>query len=663
MHYKMKYRPDIDGLRAVAVLAVLFYHAGFNFSSGGFVGVDVFFVISGFLITKKISENILAKEFTFIGFYERRIRRIFPALFTTILFTLVIGVWLYDAVTYKELGQSATATTLFTSNTFFWNLAGYFDSPSALKPLLHMWSLSVEEQFYFALPLVLVFLFRFFKKHVRTILAVIAGISFIAVTYTIGQDPSAGFFLTQGRVWELLLGSLLALTKVGTINNSQRNLLSAGGILMILTSIVIYSDETMFPGASAALPVIGSAMIIFSGIGGESLISRVLSTKPFVLIGKISYSLYLWHWPLLVFARLYLIREITALDLIIWFGITFLVSFLSWKLIETPFRSLSFLTKPRIFYLAGSVMALTAITGVIIQNTKGLPGRFDPEQNTIIGKETWHSEATLWLDCESEGENELVTCPIGAEDRSPVFLFWGDSHADAVASAVNLSATNADAAGYLIWISGCPPLTGIDRTDHINQECSNFSRDVIDFVKDHGEIETVILSSRWTILAEGTRYKTEEGYTVSLTDSENPTSEEITNKALFTTGLNRTVDELLGLDRQVILVSPVPEIGYHVPSAYFVAARTNRDITDIIAPSLAEYRARNEVVLSVMDELAATYTDVQVVDPSHILCVENICQVVIDNQPLYINDDHLSTVGAYLIAEIFDPVFAGMNND
>ena len=279
MHAKMKYRPDVDGLRAVAVLAVIFYHAGFKFFSGGFVGVDVFFVISGFLITKKIADNIRADEFTFIGFYEKRIRRIFPALFTTIFFALIIGSLIYNAPTFKDLGQSATATTLFASNILFWFESGYFDSPSALKPLLHMWSLSVEEQFYMALPLLLVFLFRFFKKHVRTFLAVIAGLSFIAVTYSLGQDPSAAFYLTHGRIWELLLGSLLALTNVGTIKTSQRNLLSAGGILMILASIVIYSEETLFPGVAAALPVLGSVLIILGGIGGESLVGKVLSTK------------------------------------------------------------------------------------------------------------------------------------------------------------------------------------------------------------------------------------------------------------------------------------------------------------------------------------------------------------------------------------------------
>ena len=310
-------------------------------------------------------------------------------------------------------------------------------------------------------------------------------------------------------------------------------------------------------------------------------------------------------------------------------------------------------------------MALTAFTGFMIHYTIGLPSRFGPEEAIILNQDTWHSEKKYWLDCKSEVSDGLVPtdlCDIGAEDQSPSFLLWGDSHANAVGSAINLSAINTDVAGYMIWKSGCQPLVGIDRTDHKPLECSDFSREVLDFVRDHGEIDTVILSSRWAISAEGTRYKFEEGKGVILVDTDNPTSEKITNGVLFTTGLRRTIDELLKLDRQILLVSAVPEIGYHVPSAYFVASRTGRDITDVIAPSLEEYRSRNEVVLKVLDELTANFTNVQIVDPADILCDESVCQVVYDNQPLYIDDNHLSTFGAYRIAEIFDPIFEDLKN-
>lgn len=656
----MKYRPDIDGLRAVAVLAVLFYHAGFDFFSGGFVGVDVFFVISGFLITKKIADEIAEHKFTLVNFYEKRIRRIFPALFTTIFLTLIIGAWLYDTATFKELGQSATTTTLFVSNIFFWTRSGYFDSPSSLKPLLHMWSLSVEEQFYLGLPLLLVLLFHFFKKQVRLILGLIAGISFIAVVYILGRDSSAAFFLTPGRIWELLAGSLLALSKASDLKSFHRNLLSACGISMILASIVIYSDETLFPGAAAILPVLGSALIIFSGIGGKSWIGKLLSTKPFVFIGKISYSLYLWHWPLLVFARVYLIREMTRLDLAIWFFIIFLISFLSWKMIETPFRSLSFLPKPKIFYLAGTVMALTGIVGVAIHLTSGLPIRFKTEQAIILDEGVWNGERQHWLDCVSEDNFE--PCHIGADNPSPVFILWGDSHAGALAPAVNLSASQAGLSGYIFWRSGCPPLVGIDRTTNQNQECSKLNNQTIDFIRDHHEIDTVILHSRWSRSANTTVGKFEDRKPVTLVDTEIPANSNLGNEVLFEIGLQRTVAELTDLGLDVVLVSAVPEIGYHVPSLFFVAERTGRDITSLIAPSVEEYQARNEYVITVLQDLAGKNSNVQLVDPAAILCDGSICRVVLDSKPLYRDDDHLSTFGAYQIAEIFNPIFSRKSN-
>ncbi len=658
MHNKMKYRPDIDGLRAVAVLAVLFYHAGFNRFSGGFVGVDVFFVISGFLITKKIAEEILENKFTLSRFYEKRIRRIYPALFTVILLTLAVGAWLYDIATYRELGQSATATTLFLSNIFFWTQSGYFESPSALKPLLHMWSLSVEEQFYLGLPLLLVFSFRYFKKHVRLILVLIAEASFIVAVYTLDQDPSAAFFLTQSRIWELLTGSLLALSNPGKMGPKARNFLSASGMSLILASVLLYSEETAFPGAAAIPPVLGSALIIAAGIQGDSLIQKILRAKPFVLIGKISYSLYLWHWPLLVFARDYLIREITLFELALWFAATFLLSYLSWKYIETPFRSLDFVRKPRIFFLAAAVMAVTGLAGFTIHQRVGLPSRIPPEQAEILDRKVWHGEKTKWLNCETG--DDIKPCLIGADDQPPVFLLWGDSHANAMAPAVHYSASETPLAGYLFWRTGCPPLLGIDRTDHPHQECSTFSNKIILFLEDHPEIKTVILSSRWVISANGTRFKTEEGNPVKLVDSENPNGEGSSNQVLFETGLQRTVDKLVNMGIEVVLVAPVPEIGYHVPSAYFVAVRTGRDITSIIAPTLEEYQARNAVVISILSKLADQNNQVQIVDPAAILCDDNICRVVSDNKPLYVDDDHLSTVGAQEVAEIFDRIFASI---
>lgn len=293
----LKYRADIDGLRAIAVLVVIFFHAGIPGFSGGFVGVDVFFVISGFLITSIIVNEIDEGKFSIARFYERRIRRIFPALFPVIVFTVVAGAFLYDFVSFKELGKSIVATTLFSSNIHFWHQAGYFDTESIRKPLLHTWSLAVEEQFYIVFPLLLLAINRFGKKLYLPWLLGIGLLSLFASIYGIYSNPSVTFYMVPTRAWELLAGSILALQRIPLLkSNSYRNLFSVTGFGLICYSVVCYTEATLFPGANALAPVIGASLIIYSGMeGGASTVKKFLSVKPLVSIGLISYSLYLWH--------------------------------------------------------------------------------------------------------------------------------------------------------------------------------------------------------------------------------------------------------------------------------------------------------------------------------------------------------------------------------
>jgi len=274
----LKYRPDIDGLRAIAVLAVLFFHTGVPGFSGGFVGVDIFFVISGFLITSIILKDIKEEQFSIARFYERRIRRIFPALFPVIAFTLAVGAYLFDANAFKDLGQSITATTLFSSNILFWRESGYFAAASFTKPLLHTWSLAVEEQFYIFFPLALVFIHRFLKSRYILWIGIAIILSLGASIWGVYYKPSATFYLVPTRAWELLAGSVLAL---GVLPNPSsawlRNLLSATGLGLIMYSVGFYTEATLFPGHNAIAPVMGAWLIIYSNRGGV----RQSSTKRF----------------------------------------------------------------------------------------------------------------------------------------------------------------------------------------------------------------------------------------------------------------------------------------------------------------------------------------------------------------------------------------------
>jgi peptidoglycan/LPS O-acetylase OafA/YrhL len=336
---EIKYRADIDGLRAIAVLAVLLFHTDVPGFTGGFVGVDVFFVISGYLITSIILKEIKAEQFSIARFYERRIRRIFPALFPVISFVLVVGAYLFDANAFKDLGQSIAATTLFSSNILFWRESGYFAAPSLQKPLLHTWSLAVEEQFYIFFPLSLMAIHRYLKGKYFVWLVIAFILSLVASIYGVVYHPAATFYLVPTRAWELMVGSILALGVLPDLSkNWQRNALTISGLALILYSIVAYTEATPFPGIAALAPVMGSGLIIYSGKGGSHQAQKLFTARPLVFIGLISYSLYLWHWPLVAFTKYLLFRPFNGVDSAAIILASVLIASFSWKFIEQPFR-------------------------------------------------------------------------------------------------------------------------------------------------------------------------------------------------------------------------------------------------------------------------------------------------------------------------------------
>jgi len=648
------YREDIDGLRAIAVLAVVFYHAGLKYFSGGYVGVDVFFVISGFLITGIIAREIRENKFTLAGFYERRVRRIYPAVFALIAFVLAASAYLYGAQDFKNISRSAAANTIFLSNMLFWRESGYFEAPSTLKPLLHTWSLSVEEQFYIFFPLLMVLIARFFKSRFSLFIFILTLGSFAASVYATYEYTSAAFYFMPLRAWELFIGSLLALSGSQIrAGSGLRSLPSFIGLGSILASIFFFTEDTAFPGWAAVLPVLGSALVILGGMEGNTFVKKILGWQPLVFIGKISYSLYLWHWSLLVMGKYYLIREITTTDILLWLLVTFTISTLSWKYIETPFRNGAKLTRPQTFTFGAIVMSVTFTVSLIIYFNRGFPQRFPQTAFEDEGP-----ERTRWASCITEHRKEppedVKLCSIGADDGEPEFLLWGDSHSRAIAPAVNKSALASNVTGYMSAMPGCPPLLGIDRQDQFLGSCSTYNDMLIEYLGDHPELKTVILMGRWSISADGRRFKNEEGAAKRQIDVWR--NEFGTNAELFDLGLNRTVEKLLEMNRQVVIITGVPEVGYDVPSSYIIASRTGRDVNAIIAPTLQEYLERNLDANNTINAIAKD-NPILLVDPSQALCDEKRCAVVIDGQPLYRDDDHLSIFGAHYISYLFDPLF------
>jgi peptidoglycan/LPS O-acetylase OafA/YrhL len=638
------YRPDIDGLRAIAVLAVVFYHTGFKVISGGYVGVDVFFVISGYLITTIIVREIIAGQFSIAGFYERRMRRILPAVVTTVAVCLIVGYFLFESKDFDNLARSSIANNLFLANIFFYWQTGYFDASAELKPLLHTWSLSIEEQYYVVTPLLLMAVGRFFKQKFLLFVVPIFAISFAACVIGMASNPSAVFYLLPTRAWELLIGSILAIAVLPRLSSEiAMQSLSVLGALMLFFSIFAFNDETVFPGAAAAIPTFGTAILIYTGRAGTTPINRVLSIKPVIFVGLISYSLYLWHWPIIVFTRYLKASDLELVENVLLLIPIFVISILSWRYIETPFRKKKLLpTRKTIF--VGSFVATTLL---VVAGLSAVVSIRDTE---------WRR----WRSCENLEErvsDGRGYCTIGDDASAPTFLVWGDSHARALMSAANESAKRSGKAAFIASTSACSPLQGMRRVG--KSKCLKFTSTVLSFAKSHPDIETVILIGRWAISAEGTRYPNEDGDPFEIVDTFEGESRQADPRKLFETGLSRTVRSLLEANKKVVIVGPVPEVGHDVPSVNHIALITNRDVNSMIAPTVDEFETRNEKVFSVLSRLE-NELGVRVVLPSDILCDEAICSVALeDGTSLYRDDHHLSTFGSKYVSEIFDPVFAG----
>ena len=467
----LKYRPDIDGLRAVAVLSVMAFHAGLSKVPGGFVGVDVFFVISGYLISSIVFAEIAQSRFSIVRFYERRIRRIFPALFATLAICgLFAGIYLLpsELVAY---GKSMLAATASFSNVYFWRHSGYFDSAFS-QPLLHTWSLAVEEQFYVTFPLFLVLARKFFPLRLKVAVVLLFFASLLTSAIVVSHSPETAFYMLYTRAWELLLGTILSLGMFPPLQSAWlRNPATLVGLGMIAFSVLTYTKETLFPGFSALGPCVGSALIIWAGEGGSSLVASVLSWGPMVFIGLISYSLYLWHWPVVILRHLGVLVGISAFtshwpaallsshrfDMFVMVAISFVLAVLSWWFVERPFRlgPLRLSGRP-LFALAGSGLFILMGVSAWTVWAGGFKGRFPAAAvqvaaggETIVGgsrRDGVHLLRTgpcfITTDYHFEDYN-YNTCLHQLSGKKN-YLLLGDSHSDMLWHALASSLQDAN---------------------------------------------------------------------------------------------------------------------------------------------------------------------------------------------------------------------------
>ncbi|MDA7884073.1 acyltransferase [Akkermansiaceae bacterium] len=489
------YRPEIDGLRAISVIGVVLFHLELGFP-GGFVGVDVFFVISGYLITGILLRQLGEDRFSLMEFWARRVRRIVPAAMVMVVGALLIGAFLQTPERYASLARSAMAHVLMASNCYFTRDQGYFAEKSDHEPLLHTWSLSVEEQFYLIFPLIVCFVWKRAPQRLALVFTSAALISFSWSWIEVVSNPKWAFFLLPARGWELLVGALLAILPQKTMRSLGDEAWAGLGLVLVLAPMFFFDRQTAFPGPGALAPVLGAALLIWTG--GSTKIGKLLGWRALVRIGLISYSLYLWHWPFVVFAR-EMVIELTLTLKISLLVASLLAGFSSWRWVEMPSRSGLLLATRRRSLIFGLTSAVTLfVIAFSIKASGGFPSRLPAELRLIISDITWNGAE--YTSAKSEA------MPIGFQDDGPVdFVLWGDSHGASAAPAVNAVATDFKLKGHAYLNNGTPPVTGLwfaDMSEASAAEMVALNERVLAEIIDSKPM-AVFLVGRWVARCEG----------------------------------------------------------------------------------------------------------------------------------------------------------------
>ena len=638
----ISYRPEIDGLRAIAVASVILFHAGFKKFSGGYVGVDIFFVISGYLITTIILTERERGNFSLVKFYERRIRRILPALFLVIVASLPFAyLWLLPE-DLEDFSRSLVAISTFTSNIHFWHETGYWGAANELKPMLHTWSLAVEEQYYVVFPLLLMLMWRFPRRVLLAVLVGIATASFIFSQWSASHNPVANFFMLQTRAWELAIGACIAFYFLyrkqaahdHALRRASTETLGVVGLLMIFCAVFWFDETLPFPGVYALLPTVGTGLVILCA-SEQTLVGRLLGTRLLVGAGLISYSAYLWHQPLFAFARNRSLADPSDMTFSVLVLLSFALGFLSWKYVETPFRSKERFSGRTMFAFAGIGLGAAVAIGIAGQISYGFIQRVSKSGLTVLEvKEKLQHNHGLSSTC----ENSFTLSPDCRTSDEPEILVWGDSYAMHLVQGI--IASRPDARIIQMTKSLCGPFFDMalisepQYPESWGMGCLAFTEQVHNWLKQNNTVKYAVISSNFEnyFSSKNELLFRDRGVFESDIDV---VAEEFT----------KTLEELESMGITPVIFSPLPtnqiDLGRCLGRADWLGVSLEHcsfHVSEITQSRLAAYGLLDRV-----------QNDFRVVRLDKLLCNDALCKANLGSTFIYRDAGHFSGEGSAAI--------------
>lgn len=631
------YRKDIDGLRAVAVLAVVLFHFRFGVLPQGFLGVDIFFVISGFLITGIINRAVSAGTFSFLVFYERRMRRILPALLTVVIVSVAAGYFLLNAGAWDRLAKSAVAATLFVANFFFLGRQGYFDTSAQTAPLLHTWSLGVEEQFYLVWPLLVIGLWLLARRRQAYRISLAAGLlvaDLALAAYLDHNHSNLVFYASYTRIWEFLCGALLVYLPSKQRSAAWYEMVALAGMGCILLSLCPFHWLAAHPVAGMLLACAGSAALIHAGGHRHTWAARPLTPAPVVLIGRISYSLYLWHWPFWVFYQYYInFEQVTTVEKLVMLALLLVTSYLSWRYIEQPFRRAA-VGRGRVLAVGMSGVAAVAALSVLVAVNAGFPGRAPAKFRAFQSKPLmWRFHCPQYRKIGHIARKSLCIVGDTGKTGEPAGVLWGDSHAAHMAPLVDIAARKLGIRVAVSYINDCPAfLNGrfisarpalMSLADR--RRCIRRNRNVMRYLARSPGVRFVLLAGDWAVYPQvvTSRKSRKRGY------------------ALIKQGLRRFAARMARMNKHVLIMSTIPAPRLQYVDCYFgeVLGLLRRRCDIKHGKFLLHKHLKPFETLAT--GLARQWKDVDALILSKRFCDAGICSTIYGDEFIYRDQSHI----------------------